>query len=64
MAQMEEQQVWTVHDGPPGQWGGHWVVLKHPMQWFVLQDGQGRRRRRGRRVRLAARERERERGSV
>ena len=42
MAQMEGQQVQTGHDWPPEQLGGHRVGLKHPLQWFVLQDVQGR----------------------
>ena len=45
--QMEEQQVWTMHDGLPGQCGGHWAGLKHALQRFVLQDGQGRWRKWG-----------------
>ena len=53
MAQMEGQQVRTGHDGPPEQLGGHRVGLTHPLQWFVLQDAQGRWRSGGRRVRLA-----------
>ena len=47
MAQMEGQQVRTGHDWPPEQLGGQRVGLKHPLQWFVLQDAQGRWRRRG-----------------
>ncbi|EDR04498.1 uncharacterized protein LACBIDRAFT_295063 [Laccaria bicolor S238N-H82] len=47
MAQMDGQQVRTEHDWPPEQLGGHRVGLKHPLQWFVLQDVQGRWRRRG-----------------
>ena len=53
MAQTDGQQVRTRHDAPPAQLGGHRVGLKHPLQWFVLQDAQGRWRSRGRRVRLA-----------
>ena len=44
---MDRQQVRTVHDWPPGQLGGPRVGLKHPLQWFVLQDAQGRWRRQG-----------------
>ena len=40
--QTEGQQVRTEHDGLTAQLGGHWVGLKHPLQWFVLQDAQGR----------------------
>ena len=47
MAQMEGQQVRTGHDWPPEQLVGHRVGLKHPLQWFVLQDVQGRWRSRG-----------------
>ena len=47
MAQMEGQQVRTVHDWSPGQLGGHWVCLKQSLQRFVLQDAQGRWRRQG-----------------
>ena len=50
MAHMEGKQVRTGHDWPPGQLGGHRVGLKHPLQWFVLQDAQRRRRRRGEKV--------------
>ena len=42
MAQMEGQQVQIGHDGLPAQLGGQQVGLKHPLQWFVLQDVQGR----------------------
>ena len=47
MAQMDGQQVQSGHDAPPAQLGGHRVGLKHPLQWFVLQDAQGRWRSRG-----------------
>ena len=53
MAQMEGQQVRNGHDWPPEQLVGHRVCLKHPLQWFVLQDVQGGGRAGGRRVRLA-----------
>ena len=38
MAQTDGQQVQTGHDWPPAQLDGHRVGLKHPLQWFVLQD--------------------------
>ena len=44
MAQMIGQQVRTGHNWPPEQL---WLGLKHPLQWFVLQDTQGRWRSRG-----------------
>ena len=44
---MDGQQVRTIHDWLPEQLGGHRVGLKHPLQWFVLQDAQGRLRSHG-----------------
>ena len=44
---MDEQQLRIGHDWPPEQLGEHRVGLKYPLQWFVLQDTQGRWRSRG-----------------